>query len=211
MNQPTNVSRGRDGFPDAPIPGSPLLVPITCWAGMVCEIRITNVVIDSFWIESIKDGVCYFFRWLGHPRSTVLVVYDVTEITHVECHTLGDCPLSFAEAQDAVYEVLRLFGLSGYKTHLPLIDSSVYPSDDEYPIPEELWFDLMEEMMRLDGVSENGLRIKRHFDVCEPTGLSETDGAYQDPVVELRRARGRAKRAGFSNEDIDFLFPWLKL
>ena len=211
MNQPTNVSRGRDGFPDAPIPGSPLLVPITCWAGMVCEIRITNVVIDSFWIESIKDGVCYFFRWLGHPRSTVLVVYGADDIAKIECRTLGDCPVSFTEAQYAVLEVLRLFKLSGYKTHLPLIDTSIYPSDDEGPSPHELWSHFIDEMCRRDETNDKGIEFEPRLMIREHPEFSKFDDVYTAPMLELRRERGLAKRAGFFSEDIDLMFPWLKL
>ena len=40
--------------------------------------------------DSVEDCNAYFFRWLGDPRSTVLVVWDKKKPTHIECRKSGD-------------------------------------------------------------------------------------------------------------------------
>ena len=63
-------------FPFSANCGQRLLVPIGTWLEMLRETEITKVEFDVFWFDSVKDGVAYFFRWLGEPRSTILVVWN---------------------------------------------------------------------------------------------------------------------------------------
>jgi hypothetical protein len=63
-------------FPSPPIPGTKRLVPITSWPEMYDETTTTKVEFDQSWYDSVVDGVAYFFRRLGEPRATVLIVWD---------------------------------------------------------------------------------------------------------------------------------------
>jgi hypothetical protein len=101
-------------FPSPPIEASENLLPITSWADMFIEMRITGVDFDAFWDESIEEGVAYFFRWIGHPRATVLVVWDDEQPTHIECRTYGDIELSDELAQPIIQDVIGLFHKAGY-------------------------------------------------------------------------------------------------
>ena len=123
--------KGKDGFPDSPVPASDLLVPITCWSEMVCESRITGIEFDQFWYESVKDGVAYFFRWLGAPRSTVLVITYDDLLYHLECRTLGDQLVPRLEAEPIIAEVMKQFQDAGFWRSSPVIDEKVYPVEDE--------------------------------------------------------------------------------
>ena len=100
-------------FPAPPIAGSVLLVPIPSWAEMYRETRITLVDFDLFWYDRVNEGVAYFFRWLGEPRCTVLVVWNDTGPTHIECRKVGDKLASESEAALIVAEVTGLFGNKG--------------------------------------------------------------------------------------------------
>ena len=102
-------STTRAEFPAPPIAGSTLLVPIPSWAEMYRETQITRVEFDLFWYDSVNDGVAYFFRWLGEPRCTVLVVWNDLGPTHIECRKIGDELTSELEATLIVAEVKRLF------------------------------------------------------------------------------------------------------
>jgi hypothetical protein len=93
---------------------SEYLSPITSWEDMFIEMKTTGVDFDAFWDESIEEGVAYFFRWVGSPRATVLVVWDDEQPTHIECRTYWDKLLSEAEAQPILMEVTRLFHEAGY-------------------------------------------------------------------------------------------------
>ena len=123
--------KGKDGFPDSPVPASDLLVPITCWSGMICESRITGIEFDQFWYESVKDGVAYFFRWLGVPRSTVLVITYDDLLYHLECRTLGDQLVHRQEAEPIIAEIVKQFQDAGFWRNPPVIDEKVYPVDCE--------------------------------------------------------------------------------
>jgi len=101
-------------FPPPPIEASEFLSPITSWEDMFIEMRITGVDFDAFWDESIEEGVAYFFRWVGSPRATVLVVWDDEQPTHIECRTCGDRLLSDDEAQPIIEDVVRLFHEVGF-------------------------------------------------------------------------------------------------
>ena len=101
-------------FPSPPIVASELLTPITSWPEMFREETITGVEFDAFWYESIEQGVAYFFRWLGEPRSTVLVVWDDEGLTHVECRKIGDLVLSTTESMPIIVELGRAFRNAGF-------------------------------------------------------------------------------------------------
>lgn len=101
-------------FPSPPVKGSKLLEPITTWPGIFHEAKVTGIIFDDFWHDSIEDGVAYFFRWLGEPRSTVLVIWDVEGPTHVECRKKGDIPVSTEESERIMAEVTLLFRKAGF-------------------------------------------------------------------------------------------------
>jgi hypothetical protein len=109
MTAVTTVSTLRAEFPDPPIAGSALLAPIPSWAEMYRETQFTQVQFDLFWFDSVYDGVAYFFRWLGEPRCTVLVVWNDAEPTHIECRKVGDELAYEREAALIVAEVRMLF------------------------------------------------------------------------------------------------------
>lgn len=101
-------------FPPAPVKGSASLVPITTWAEMFSETQVTGVNFDEFWYESVEEGVAYFFSWFGNPRSTVLVVWNDKEPTHIECRKVGDQLASEIEAAPIHAEVTQLFRNAGF-------------------------------------------------------------------------------------------------
>jgi hypothetical protein len=101
-------------FPPPPIPGTERLVPITSWAEMHSETEATKVEFDLFWYHSVLDGVAYFFRWLGEPRATVLVVCDDAAPTHIECRKRADAPLAEEESATIIAEVTHAFRAAGY-------------------------------------------------------------------------------------------------
>ncbi len=101
-------------FPPPPIHGGELLVPITSWPEMHHETGITKVEFDLFWYEGVTDGGAYFFRWLGEPRSTVLVVWNDVGPTHIECRKIGDVLLSGEESANITAEVTSAFRAAGY-------------------------------------------------------------------------------------------------
>ena len=96
-------------FPDPPVAGSEQLVPIRTWREMFDEAAITGVEFDEFWNDSVMEGAAYFFRWLGEPRATVLVVWDDSGPEHIECRKAGDEELSEKESEPVIAEVRRLF------------------------------------------------------------------------------------------------------
>ena len=91
-----------------------MLVPITSWPEMHGETQITNVEFDLFWYDSVADGVAYFFRWLGQPRSTVLVVWNDEGPTHIESRNMGDLLLSAEDSANITAEVTSAFRAAGY-------------------------------------------------------------------------------------------------
>ena len=99
----------RGDFPVPPFVGSELLVPITSWPEMHRETEVTNVEFDLFWYDSVEEGAAYFFRWLGEPRSTVLVVWNNDGPTHIECRKVGDLLASDAESASIIAEVTQRF------------------------------------------------------------------------------------------------------
>jgi len=79
-------TRRLDGiFPPPPVKGSKLLAPITTWPDIFREAKVTGIIFDDFWYDSIEERAAYFFRWLGEPRSTVLVVWNDEMPNHIEC------------------------------------------------------------------------------------------------------------------------------
>lgn len=98
-----------DSFPVPPVTGSKLLVPIVSWEEMYRETQATGVEFDEFWDESVHEGVAYFFRWLGNPRATALVIWDRDRVTRVECRKAGDVLLSESEMVPVNAELARLF------------------------------------------------------------------------------------------------------
>ena len=113
---PKNVAADiKDGdFPPPPIAASGLLVPIRTWLEMVRETEITKVEFDAFWFESVKDRVAYFFRWLGEPRSTILVVWNDDGPTHIECRKVGDLLATEAESMPMIAEIAHMFRSAGF-------------------------------------------------------------------------------------------------
>lgn len=101
-------------FPPPPISGTERLVPITSWPEMHRETEATKVEFDLFWYDCVLDGVAYFFRWLGEPRATVLVVWDDTAPTHIECRKWADVLLSEEELATIIVEVTHAFRAAGY-------------------------------------------------------------------------------------------------
>jgi hypothetical protein len=109
-----SIRKGKRCFSAAPVQGTDHLVPITTWAEMFGETQVTGVVFDEFWYESVEEGVAYFFSWLGNPRSTVLVVWNEEEPTHIECRKVGDELASDTEAAPIHAEVIQLFRSAGF-------------------------------------------------------------------------------------------------
>ena len=105
-------------FPRSPIQGGALLVPITSWPEMHEETKATKVEFDLFWYDSVADGVAYFFRWLGEPRSTVLVVWNDKGPTHIECRAVGDVLVSPHDSASIAAEVTVAFRAAGYWQHM---------------------------------------------------------------------------------------------
>jgi len=103
-----------DAFPPPPVKASELLLPITTWSEMFCETQITGVEFGKFWYKSVEAGVAYFFRWLGEPRSTVLIVWDDKIPTHVECRKGGGLLASADESEPIIAEVTQLFLNAGF-------------------------------------------------------------------------------------------------
>jgi hypothetical protein len=101
-------------FPPPPVEATDFLSPITSWEDMFSEMRITGVDFDSFWDESVEEGVAYFFRWMGEPRATVLVVWDDEKPTHIECRTNGDVLLTDGLASEIEEEVVAQFNKAGF-------------------------------------------------------------------------------------------------
>lgn len=119
MKKRTNDTKLEDTFPPPPVKASDLLVPITTWPEIFHEAKVTGIIFDEFWYDSVQDGVAYFFRWLGEPRSTVLVVWDVESPTHIECRKNGDLPASAVVSEGIITEVTQLFRNAGFwRNHL---------------------------------------------------------------------------------------------
>jgi hypothetical protein len=120
MKKRTGDTKKLEGaFPPPPVEGSKFLVPIATWPEMFRETQCTGVIFDEFWYHSVEDGVAYFFRWRGEPRSTVLVVWDEESPTHIECRKSGDLPASVDESERIIAEVTLLFRNSGlWRNHV---------------------------------------------------------------------------------------------
>lgn len=101
-------------FPAPPVEASEFLVPITTWAEILREAEVTGIIFDELWYDSIEDGVAYFFRWLGEPRSIVLVVWNDDRPTHIECWKCGDLPISADESERIIAEVVLLYRKAGF-------------------------------------------------------------------------------------------------
>lgn len=101
-------------FPPPPVKGSKLLAPITTWPDIFREAKVTGIIFDDFWYDSIEEGAAYFFRWLGEPRSTVLVVWNDEGPTYIECRKKGDLPASAEETERIIAEVTLLFRKAGF-------------------------------------------------------------------------------------------------
>lgn len=114
MKNKATDTEAKAAFPPAPIAATDLLVPITSWPEMHRETAATGVEFDLFWYDSVNEGVAYFFSWMGEPRSTVLVVWNDKEPTHIECRKVGDLPASSAESQPVIAAVTKLFRDAGY-------------------------------------------------------------------------------------------------
>lgn len=115
---PSSASRSSGEFTPPPIPGDELLIPITSWEAMYAETRLTGVEFEQFWFDSVEEGVAYFFRWLGEPRSTVLIVWTEDGPTHIECRTFGDQEVSSDEFRAIVASVILQFRKAGFWPYL---------------------------------------------------------------------------------------------
>jgi hypothetical protein len=104
-----------EDWPPPPIPGSARLMPIDSWAAMWEEARATGVELDAYWLDNVEAGVAYYFRWMGEPRATVLVIWGGAEVLHVECRGTGDRKLPASESLEIQEEVQRLFAEEGFK------------------------------------------------------------------------------------------------
>ena len=102
---------------------------------MFCESKITGVEFDQFWYESVLDGVCYFFRWLGKRRATVLVIFDESAPSYMECRSLGDTLIPRDEAELILVEVMGLFQMHGYWPDCATPDVAEYPLYDNPSTP----------------------------------------------------------------------------
>jgi hypothetical protein len=109
MTKPKPKTSAVQPFPPPPIKGGRVLVPIRSWPEMYREMAVTGVEFDAHWYECVEDEVAYFFRWMGEPRSTVLVVWDDRGLTHVACRTLGDRLLTPKESKPIVNGITRAF------------------------------------------------------------------------------------------------------
>lgn len=103
-----------DAFPLPPIKGNDLLVPISTWVELFRETQVTGIELEDFWLEHVEAGVAYFFRWLGEPRATVLVIWTDEGPTHIECRTLGDSLVTEVESELITAEVTKLFRDAGF-------------------------------------------------------------------------------------------------
>ena len=103
----------KGAFPPPPVKGSKLLVPITTRAEMFCEIKVTSVQCDGFWKKNVDDGVAYFFRWMGKPRATVLVIWGHAKNIYIECRKIGNLPVTGKEFKIVYAEVIKLFQDAG--------------------------------------------------------------------------------------------------
>lgn len=101
-------------FPSPPVEPSDRLTPITTWYEMFVETGLTGVQFDAFWYESVESGFAYFFRWLGEPRATVLVVWDEEGPLHIECRTFRGQLVSAQDADPILAEMTILFRDAGY-------------------------------------------------------------------------------------------------
>jgi hypothetical protein len=114
MKKRTNDTKLEGIFPPPPVKASELLVPITTWPEIFREAEVTGIIFDEFWYNSVEDGVAYFFRWLGEPRSTVLVVWNDKMPTHIECRKRGALPTAADESERIIAEVTLLFRNAGF-------------------------------------------------------------------------------------------------
>jgi hypothetical protein len=114
MNKRRIDTKLEGAFPPPPVEASELLVPITTWPDIFRETEVTGIKFDEFWYDCVEDGVAYFFRWLGEPPSTVLVVWNNKRPTHIECRKNGDLLASANETERIIAEVTHLFRTAGF-------------------------------------------------------------------------------------------------
>lgn len=81
---------------------------------MYRETEITGVEFDLFWYDSVEAGAAYFFRWIGEPRFTVLVVWNDEGPAHIECRKIGDLLASATESLPIIETVTQLFRDAGF-------------------------------------------------------------------------------------------------
>ena len=89
-------------------------MPITSWEEMHRETKEVGVEFDDFWLDSVQERVAYFFRWLGSPRATVLVIWQDDRVTHVECRKVGDIELTESEMVPVNAELARIFAKTNF-------------------------------------------------------------------------------------------------
>ena len=114
MEEDSADTKLHEVFPPSPVSARELLVPIASWPEMHQESKSTKVEFDLFWYDSVRDGVAYFFRWLGEPRCTVLVVWDDDGPTHIECRTIGDRLVAEQNCLPIIAEITQAFRDAGF-------------------------------------------------------------------------------------------------
>ena len=77
-------------FPPSAIPATEYLTPLDSPSALRSEALATGVSYNSFWIESVFEGVAYFYAWRGSPPCTILVVYSGDLVTRIEVRGARD-------------------------------------------------------------------------------------------------------------------------
>lgn len=102
-------------FPASPVSATSLLTPLGSPPAIRDDSLATGIPFDSFWIESILEGVAYFYAWHGHPLATVLVVFADESINWIEVRGEGDTELSQEQSKPIISYVLARFRQAGFR------------------------------------------------------------------------------------------------
>jgi len=101
-------------FPPHPVESGSALVPIKSWADMFLETEVTGIEFDAFWYRIVEGGAGCYFRRMGVPRCTVLVLWNVDGPELIECRASGNRLLAAPEDDSIVAQVTQLFLAAGY-------------------------------------------------------------------------------------------------
>jgi len=83
----------REPFPDPPIPGNDRLKPLTSAAEMRREAREMRSCLHKL-IAEVFEGAVYFYSWNGPERATVLVIYSLGKLAHLEVKGMRNADVS---------------------------------------------------------------------------------------------------------------------